>query len=42
MEEHDSNLERVLDTVQLSGLKLNKLKCEFQKDEIGYFGHRVG
>ena len=42
MEEHESNLERVLDAVQLSGLKLNKLKCEFRKQEIGYFGHRVG
>ena len=42
MEEHDSNLERILDAVQLSGLNLNKSKCEFRKDEIGYFGHHVG
>ncbi|CAB4027684.1 Retrovirus-related Pol poly from transposon, partial [Paramuricea clavata] len=42
VEEHDSNLEEVLNTVQSSGLKLNKSKCEFRKEELGYFGHRVG
>ena len=40
--EHNSNLKEVLDTVEQSGLKLNKSKCEFRKEEIGYFGHRVG
>ena len=42
VEEHDSNLEEVLNTVQSSGLKLNKSKCEFRKEKLGYFGHRVG
>ena len=42
IEEHDSRLDGVLDTVQHSGLKLNKAKCEFHKEELGFFGHRVG
>ena len=42
IEEHDSRLDGVLDTVQQSGLKLNKAKCEFRKEELGFFGHRVG
>ena len=35
-------MDGVLDTVQHSGLKLNKAKCEFRKEELGFFGHRVG
>ena len=42
IEEHDSHLDGVLDTVQRSGLKLNKAKCELRKEELGFFGHRVG
>ena len=42
VKEHDLHLEGVLDTVEQSGLKLNKSKCEFRKEEIEYFGHRVG
>ncbi|CAB4017360.1 Retrovirus-related Pol poly from transposon [Paramuricea clavata] len=42
VEEHDSNLEEVLNTVQISELKLNKSNCEFRKEKLGYFGHRVG
>ena len=42
IEEHDSHLDGVLDTVQHSGLKLNKAKCEFRKEELGFFAHRVG
>ena len=42
IEKHDSHLDGVLDTVQRSGLKLNKAKCELRKEELGFFGHRVG
>ena len=42
IEEHDSHLDGVLDTVQRSGLKLNKARCELRKEELGFFGHRVG
>ena len=42
IEEHDSRLDGVLDTVQYSRLKLNKAKCEFRKEDLGFFGHRVG
>ena len=42
IEEHDSHLDGVLDTVQRSGHKLNKAKRELRKEELGFFGHRVG
>ena len=32
--EHDARLEEVLDTVKESGLKLNKGKWEFRKEEF--------
>ena len=42
IEEHNSHLDGVLDTVKHSELKLKKAKCEFCKEELGFFGHRVG
>lgn len=36
-EEHDERLDRVLDRIWEVGLKLNKAKCEFRKQSIGYF-----
>ncbi|KAG9282794.1 hypothetical protein AMEX_G1491 [Astyanax mexicanus] len=38
---HDRNLNAVLQTVEKSGLKLNKDKCNFSKPEIRYFGHII-
>ena len=35
------HLAEVLATVEESGLKLNKGKCEFQKKKIEFFGHRI-
>ncbi|KAI4899215.1 hypothetical protein NFI96_005200 [Prochilodus magdalenae] len=40
-ETHDQNLRAVLRTVEKSGLKLNKDKCHFSKNEIRYFGHII-
>ena len=36
---HESRLRAVLDTIRLSGLKVNKDKCLFRKPKVGYFGH---
>uniref|UniRef100_A0A1A8F641 Gypsy retrotransposon integrase-like protein 1 n=1 Tax=Nothobranchius korthausae TaxID=1143690 RepID=A0A1A8F641_9TELE len=41
-EEHDRNLEAVMQTIRASGLKLNRAKCQFGKSEIKYFGHIIG
>ena len=40
-EEHNRRLNAVLQTIRRSGLKLNKAKCQFNKSEIGYFGHII-
>ena len=37
--EHDSRLIKVLDRARLRNLKLNKTKCQFNKQEITYLGH---
>ena len=41
MQEHDARLNRVMERIKLSGLKLNHEKCEFRKSEIQYFGHVI-
>lgn len=38
-EEHDERLKKVLDTIEKSGLKLNKPKCKIGKTEIDFVGH---
>ncbi|KAF7650710.1 hypothetical protein LDENG_00121830 [Lucifuga dentata] len=38
---YDKNLEEVLQTIQESGLRLNKEKCCFSKSELRYFGHII-
>lgn len=38
----DKNLEVVLRTIRESGLKLNRVKCHFNKSELQYFGHTIG
>jgi hypothetical protein len=40
--EHDSRLEKVLSTIEASGLKLNEAKCQIKKKQLTYFGHIVG
>lgn len=40
-EEHLNNLERVLERLQNSGLRLKKGKCEFLKQSVQYLGHKV-
>ena len=40
-EEHDQNLDKVLNAIRLAGLKLNKEKCVFGQSEIEFLGHTV-
>ena len=40
-EEHDSNLEKVMDRILESGLKLNRQKCVFGATEMTFLGHIV-
>ena len=39
-EEHDKNLIRFLETTRQNGLKLNRQKLQFKKNEVSFFGHR--
>jgi transposase InsO family protein len=41
-EEHDARLNKVMKTIEMSGLKLNEAKCQIKKDKLTYFGHIVG
>lgn len=38
-EEHDNRLETLFDCIGCIGVKLNRLKCNFGVDNIGYVGH---
>ncbi|MCG8431295.1 MAG: hypothetical protein MJA29_09000, partial [Candidatus Omnitrophica bacterium] len=38
-EEHDERLKKVMDTIEKSGLKLNKPKCKISRTEIDFVGH---
>lgn len=40
-ETHKQNIKRVLKRLQKAGLKLEKSKCEFFKQEITYLGHTI-
>ena len=40
-EEHLENLDRVLQKLSDSGLRLKKSKCEFMKPKIAYLGHVI-
>ncbi|KAK3753951.1 hypothetical protein RRG08_006331 [Elysia crispata] len=42
IEDHDKKLAAVLDKIEKSGLKLNKVKCCFRQKEVKYFGHLIG
>ena len=39
--EHDSNLCKVLEAIEKSGLKLNKDKCVFRQKKIKFLGHII-
>lgn len=39
--EHDVILQKVLNRIRESGLKLNKEKCHFKKKSVRYFGHVI-
>ena len=41
MEEHDRRLDQALNRLAQTGLKLNREKCEFRKEEISFLGHIV-
>ena len=41
MEEHDRRLDQALNRLAQTGLKLNREKCEFRKEEISFLGHTV-
>lgn len=41
IDEHNSTLDLVLSKLMASGLKLNKSKCEFGKQEIVYLGYKL-
>ena len=41
IEEHDNRLKAVKMRVQHSGLTLNLDKCQFGKEEVAFFGHRL-
>ena len=38
---HDQRLKRVMETIQASGLRLNKEKCRFNKPELDFLGQVV-
>ena len=41
IEEHLSNLDHVLQTIETAGLRLNKSKCEFLLPQVEYLGHVI-
>ena len=40
-EENDRRLQKVLDKIEQSGLRLNRDKCHLKKTEVKYFGHII-
>ncbi len=41
MEEHDLNLQKVLERVESAGLKLNKDKCKLRQEKLNFLGQVV-
>lgn len=41
MEQHDARLEKVLQRVELAGLKLNKEKCSLRQSQLRFLGHLI-
>ena len=40
-EEYDRRLQKVLDKIEQSGLRLNRDKCHLKKTEVKYFDHII-
>ena len=40
-EEHDERLDQVLKKIEESGLKLNRMKCQFSTSAIIFLGHKI-
>ena len=40
-EEHDRNLQEVINRIKEAGLKLNKDKCAFSEKSIEFLGHKI-
>ncbi|CAM4577627.1 unnamed protein product [Lepidochelys kempii] len=40
-EEHDNNLQSVLNCISKAGLKLNRSKCKFRQTELSFLGHTI-
>ena len=41
IEEHLSNLDHVLQTIETAGLRLSKSKCKFLLPQVEYLGHVI-
>ena len=39
--EHDERLQKVLNTIQGAGLKLNRAKCKFSRNSLDFLGHTI-
>ncbi|CAM5150608.1 unnamed protein product [Eretmochelys imbricata] len=40
-EEHDNNLQSVLNCISKAGLMLNRSKCKFRQTELSFLGHTI-
>ncbi|CAM4492671.1 unnamed protein product [Caretta caretta] len=40
-EEHDNNLQSVLNCISTAGLQLNRSKCKFRQTELSFLGHTI-
>ncbi|CAM4643089.1 unnamed protein product [Lepidochelys kempii] len=40
-EEHDNNLQSVLNCISKTGLKLNRSNCKFRQTELSFLGHTI-
>ncbi len=41
MEQHDAQLEKVMQRIDQAGLKLNKEKCSFRQSQLRFLGHLI-
>lgn len=41
LQEHDKNLQAVLQWIDEADLKLNKAKCHFRKTELSFLGYTL-
>lgn len=40
-EKHDSRLEKVMQCIEIAGLKLNRVKCSIRQNQLRFLGHLV-